>query len=452
VSGLNGPPEHSIESIEVAAVVLPDRQPRRHSMTKIRKLAASIADAGFFNPILVDEEHRLIAGGARLQAAERLGMTSVPAIVLRGLSEAQRRRLALADNRLGEEAVWDDEALQAELRELYELDYENIGLAGWDAPDLDLILTPRPLSLDDEVEDLPEPPEKPVSCVGDKWICGDHVVVCGDARDPNVVELALGGKLADVVFIDPPYGISIARDISQRGSRRRHADFVMASGELGADDLLTFFEQSLAQLKSHSREGAVAFVCIDWRHLGQMLKAAAGSYGTLLNLAVWVKTNPGLGLFYRSQHELVLVLRNGAAPHRNNIALGTKRRFRTNVWTYAGNTANTKARKEELASHPTVKPTAMIVDALEDVSAPGDLVLDTFGGSGSTLIAAHAVKRRAALVELDPKYVDVILSRVTRATGLVPVHAETGETFEAVSAQRAGAQNVTFPEWAKRPA
>ena len=434
-----------VQIIPIGQLVLPKRTTRKHSVQKIAALASSITDTGFFSPILVDESMTIIAGHARVAAARRLGMDSVPAFIVNGLSELQRRRLALADNKLAENASWDEETLAAELRELFESDPLNIDLTGFSIPEIDMAITPRPLGLDDEQADIPEPPEKAVSRLGDKWLCGSHVVVCGNSTNEAAYNLALGDQKADVVFVDAPYGIEIATEISQRG-RRKHGNFVMASGEMGDDALAGFFDRFMRQLKSYSREGAVIFSCIDWRHVQSMLQVSQAIFGPPLALCVWVKTGAGLGMFYRSQHELVIVLRNGTKPHLNNLPLARKRKFRTNCWTYAGNTSNTKARREELASHPTVKPTAMIADALEDVSKPGDLVLDAFGGSGSTMIAAHAIKRRAVLIELDPKYVDLILLQFRKATGIGAV-LEDGSTFDEVKKQRQETENVKFPPW-----
>ena len=443
----NALPTLALQQLQLSEIKRPARLTRKHSQAKIKKLAASIVDTAYLTPILVDEALFVIAGNARLDAAARLGMHEEPGFVIRGLSEGQKRRLALADNRLAEQASWDEETLALELRELLEMDFESLDQTGFDTPDTDLLISPKPLGLlEDEEQNLPDVPEVATSRLGDLWLCGLHTVVCGDARESAAYVLGLNGQKADVVFTDAPYGVSIANDISQRG-KKKHADFVMASGELDDAGLSRFFGESLARMKEFSREGAVAFSFIDWRHVHLMVNAGIASFGKLLNICVWSKTNASLGTFYRSQHELVVVLQNGEKRFTNNLPLGRKRRHRSNIWTYAGNSSNTKARKEELASHPTVKPTALIADALEDVSAPGELVLDPFGGSGSTMIAAHAIKRRAALIEIHPKYVDVILMRFKKATGIEPTLAETGETFEQVKLRRAGAANEKFPEW-----
>ena len=279
--------ELTVEYVAVARVTAAARRTRRHSLHKIKKLAAAIADTGVVTPILLDQKHQIIAGHARVAAAKRLGMETVPAIIIRGLSEPQKRRLALADNKLAEEASWDTEMLALELQELLEMDPANIEYAGFDIPDLDNIITPRPVLLDDEQDDLPEPPVAPTSRLGDRWQCGKHAVICGDARTPEAYSALLGWAKADAVFADPPYGLSAAKDINGRG-KVKHGDFVMASGEMSSERLAEFFEASLIQVKAYTRDGAVVFVCIDWRHVAMLVTVAERLFTKLLNIACWV--------------------------------------------------------------------------------------------------------------------------------------------------------------------
>lgn len=213
-----------------------------------------------------------------------------------------------------------------------------------------------------------------------------------------------------MVFTDPPYNVPIGGHVSGLG-KIRHREFAMASGEMTQGEFTGFLETAFRNLVDHSLDGSIHFVCMDWRHMGEMLEAGEAVYTELKNLCVWAKDNGGMGAFYRSRHELVFAFKKGTAPHINSFELGQHGRYRTNVWEYRGVNTMRAGRMEELALHPTVKPVAMIADAIKDVSKRGEIVLDAFGGSGSTLIAAHKTGRRARLIELDPIYVDRIVKR-----------------------------------------
>jgi DNA modification methylase len=245
---------------------------------------------------------------------------------------------------------------------------------------------------------------------GDVWQLGNHRLVCGDALDPAVLDLVMAGERARMVFSDPPYNVKIDGHVGGSG-KIKHRAFAMASGEMSPDQFTAFLTQAFRNMADHSCDGAIHFLCMDWRHMGEILAAGNAVYDALKNLIVWVKDNGGMGTFYRSRHELVFVFKKGSAPHVNSFELGQHGRYRTNVWNYRGVNTMRQGRMDELMLHPTVKPVQMIADAIRDVSERGDIVLDVFGGSGSTLIAAEKTGRRARLVELDPIYCDRILAR-----------------------------------------
>jgi DNA modification methylase len=220
----------------------------------------------------------------------------------------------------------------------------------------------------------------------------------------------MDGARAQMVFTDPPYNVPIQGHVSGSGAIK-HREFAMAAGEMTAVEFTAFLRTAFERLVEASRDGSIHFICMDWRHMGEMLAAGADTYTELKNLIVWAKDNGGMGTFYRSRHELIFAFKSGTAPHINAFELGQHGRYRTNVWTYRGVNTLRAGRMEELALHPTVKPVQMIADAIKDVSQRGAIVLDLFGGSGSTLIAAHKTGRRAYLCELDPIYCDRIIAR-----------------------------------------
>jgi DNA modification methylase len=264
------------------------------------------------------------------------------------------------------------------------------------------------------------------------WVLGEHRLICGDARRRESFAALLSGKAAQLVFVDPPYNVPIRGHVSGKG-RIKHREFVQASGEKTSAQFEKFLEDALGLLAEHSAAGAIHFACTDWRHLDEMLTAGRRVYRELKNLVVWNKTNCGMGSFYRSQHELIFVWKHGRGKHINNIELGQHGRNRSNVWTYAGANVFGADRLDELAMHPTVKPVALVADAIRDCSRRGDLVLDSFGGSGTTLIACERTNRQARLIELDPIYCDQIVRRWQKLTGRKAVQAVTGVAFDHVN-------------------
>jgi DNA modification methylase len=291
-----------------------------------------------------------------------------------------------------------------------------------------------PRAPEDEVPDVPAAAAT-VSRPGDLWALGAHRLLCGNALEAAAYQTLMAGELAEMVFTDPPYNVPIDGHVSGHG-RVRHHDFAMASGEMSEDEFTTFLRTVLERLAGVSRDGAIHFMCMDWRHLGEMLAAGRAVCSELKNLVVWNKTNGGMGSFYRSKHELVFVWKIGTAPHVNTFDLGQHGRYRTNVWDYAGVNTMRAGRLEELAMHPTVKPVAMVADAIKDCSCRKGIILDPFMGSGTTLIAAERTGRRARGIELDPAYVEVAVWRWQSYTGKRATLVATGQSFEDVAEQR----------------
>jgi len=426
-----------VEAIAISALQPYARNARTHSRRQIKKIAASIEQFGFVNPVLIDGDDMIIAGHGRVAAAKLLGWSEVPALRVEHLSEAEKRAYILADNRLAEEAGWDQEMLAIELQGLIELDF-SIEIAGFEMAEVDQILDARAeadgADSNDDVAPLPDP-EAAVTRPGDLWRLGDHLLLCADATDAASYDRLLGDARASMVFTDPPYNVPIQGHVSGLG-KVRHREFAMAAGEMSREGFCAFLEGVFTCMADHSTDGSIHFICMDWRHMAETLAAGEAVYNELKNLCVWAKSNGGMGAFYRSRHELVFVFKNGAAPHINNFELGQTGRYRTNVWEYAGVNSFGRGRDDALAMHPTVKPVAMIADAIKDCSKRRQIILDPFGGSGSTLIAAEKVGRRARLLEIDPLYCDVIVRRWEAFTGKTARHAETKLSFEEVAEAR----------------
>jgi DNA modification methylase len=394
---------------------VPDvRNARTHPKRQIKQLVASIRQFGFTNPILVDEQAKIIAGHGRLLAAKALGLQSVPTIELAGLSDPQRRALRLADNKIALGAGWDLDVLRVELAELATLDVD-LDLTGFSSGEIDVVLSG---SADPDDEVVPEVPAEPRTSPGDIWVLGEHRIGCGDCRDGTFLRALVGNAgPIDCAFLDPPYNVLINGHANAKG---RHREFAMASGEMTTSEFRTFLAETLGASADISRSGAVHFVCMDWRHMADVEAVGNKVYDELLNLCVWNKSNAGMGSLYRSKHELVFVFRVGTEPHFNAVELGRHGRNRTNVWDYASVNSLKGSRREDLAMHPTVKPVGLVADAIQDVTKRGDLVLDTFLGSGTTLIAAERTGRRFRGCDIDPGYVDVAVSRWAALTGGTP--------------------------------
>jgi len=422
----------TIETMPVSALEPYARNPRTHTKEQVRQIARSIETFGWTNPILIDGSGGVIAGHGRLEAAKLLGVDRVPTIRLADMSEAQIRAYVIADNRLAELAGWDDELLAIELQALSEIDLDfDIEITGFATAEIDgLIAGLNGDEADDEADRLPEVDETvpPITQPGDLWLLGRHRLLCADATKAESFTRLMDGETARMVFTDPPYNVPIDGHVCGLGSVK-HAEFAMASGEMSEAEFVAFLQTVLRHMVGVSTDGAIHFVCMDWRHLFELLTAGRKVYSDLKNLCVWNKTNGGMGSLYRSKHEMVAVFKAGDAPHVNNVELGVHGRYRTNVWDYAGINTFGKDRDADLAMHPTVKPVALVEDAILDCSRRGDIVLDAFSGSGTTLIAAERSGRRGFGLELDPQYVDATLKRFRDFTGEEPVHAASGLTL-----------------------
>jgi DNA modification methylase len=413
------------------------RNTKTHSAKQIRQIANSIVGFGFTNPLLVDARGELICGHGRYEAAKLLGLMTVPVIVAAGLSRAKRRALAIADNKIAENAGWDRERLALEIPELTSLLSEeglDISILGFEPVELDQLQT----DFEEESSDPQDSIEpnwfdmSPVSQLGDLWVLGKHRLMCADARRADHISKLMTSCRADMSFLDPPYNVRIAGVVGR--GKTKHSEFAMASGEMSPPDFVRFLTAVLGAAAAVSRDGAVHFVCMDWRHIGELLAAANPAYGTALNLVVWAKTNSGQGSFYRSAHELIGVFRVGKTAHLNNIELGRHGRSRSNVWHYAGVNSFRAGRMDELRSHPTAKPVALVADAIKDCTRRGDIVLDTFCGSGTTIMAAERVGRHARAVEIEPRFVDVAIRRWQAFTRRDAIHAVSGLSFDETAA------------------
>jgi DNA modification methylase len=420
----------------VDGLKLDPANPRRHSRMQIRQIANSIEAFGFNVPILIDRDGNVIAGHGRLLACRERGVTEVPTLCLDHLTPAQARAFMIADNRLAEIAAWDDQLLAEQLKELSLLGLDfNIEVTGFEMGEIDLRITSLedvPDQGNDPADAVPEISAGPqVAKIGDAWVLGRHRVLCGNALDAVAFTMLMGEERAAMVFTDPPYNVPIDGHASGLGAIH-HRSFPMASGEMDRNEYTTFLGQAFRNLAAFSGDGALHFVCMDWRHIEELMAAGRGVYGELKNLCVWVKDNAGMGSLYRSQHELVFVFKQGRDAHRNNVQLGQFGRNRSNVWRYPG--ANSFARCGEegnlSALHPTVKPVAMVADAILDCSARGDVVLDAFLGSGTTVMAAERTGRCCRGLELDPAYVDTIVRRWQALTGGRAHHAASGRSFD----------------------
>ncbi|MCK0127514.1 DNA methyltransferase [Erythrobacter sp. F6033] len=419
---------------KAAASLVPDpRNARTHPKRQIEQIIASIKAFGFTNPILADPDCNLIAGHGRLRAAKEMGLAEVPVIELAGLSEAQKKALRIADNKIALNAGWDMEILKLELTELSmpEIDID-LGLTGFSSGEIDVVLADSP-DPDDEV--IPEVPSEPRVRTGDIWQLGEHRVACGDGRDTDFLAKLIGeGGQIDCAFLDPPYNVKINGHVNAAG---RHREFAMASGEMSDNEFQTFLTDTLGACAKVSRDGAVHFVCMDWRHMDDVTASVTEVYKKLLNICVWNKSNAGMGSLYRSKHEMVFVYRVGDAPHTNAVELGKHGRNRTNVWDYASVNSMRGSRREDLALHPTVKPVAMVADAICDVTRQGELVLDIFLGSGTSLIAAERVGRAFRGLDIDPAYVDVAMTRWSQITGKEPklIHRSSSGDYKLENAE-----------------
>ncbi len=410
--------------------------PRLHTKKQVRQIAASIKNFGFNVPVLIDRDDKVIAGHGRLLACAELGWTEVPTLCLDHLTAAQAGAFMIADNRLTEIAAWDDRLLAQQLKELSLLGLDfDVTITGFEVAEIDLriaSLEDLPETDNDPADVVPEASaDPPLSKLGDLWVLGRHRVLCGNALDPEAFRMLLGDEHAAMVLTDAPYNLPIEGHVSGLGAVH-HRPFPMASGEMDRPEFIAFLDQACRNLAAFSVDGSLHYLFMDWRHIEDLLAVGRGVYGELKNVCVWVKDNAGMGSLYRSRHELIAVFKSGSQGHRNNVQLGRFGRNRSNVWHYSGANSFSRCGEEGnlLALHPTVKPAAMVADAILDCSARDEIVLDAFLGSGTTLIAAERTGRRCYGLELDPTYVDTTIRRWEALTGGSARHAGTGRSFD----------------------
>ena len=427
----------TIENMALNQIRAYTKNAKSHPEGQIQQIAASIRQFGFNNPILVDENLEIIAGHGRMDAAQILGLETVPVIRLSHLSEAQKRAYRLADNKIAENGGWNADLLRLEISELEQIcDDMDISITGFTDVELDILAMDDRTTVASKVNNVPYIPENEiVTRLGDVWRIGDHRIICGNSLDGNAFEKLLGNRLADMVLQDPPYNVKISGHVCGSGNVR-HKEFQMASGEMSTDEFTQFLRKNFDLCAKHSRPGALQYNFMDWRHMGEILAAGNGVFANLVNMCVWCKSSGGMGSLYRSQHELCFIFKNGKDAHINNVKLGANGRYRTNVWQYAGVNAFGR-HKADIKMHPTVKPVEMLKDAILDVTRRDYVVLDTFLGSGSTLIAAHQAKRVCYGIELDPLYVDTSIRRFLDLFGIDAIHETSGKTYsELLAIQR----------------
>jgi DNA modification methylase len=430
-----------VQALPISRIKLNRRNSRTHSAKQIRQIADSIVAFGFTNPMLVTEDRTLIAGEGRYKAAQLLGLAKVPAIVLVGLSPARQRALAIADNKLADNAGWDRARLAIEIPELaglLETEGLDVSILGFEAVEIDELVT-------DFAVGAPNPQDRinpewlkecPVSKPGDLWALGPHRLLCGDARAQADIARLMAHCRADMAFLDPPDNAPISNVVGW--DRTKHSEAAIASSKTSSANYLHFLSVALKAAASVSRVGAVHFIRAEWRHIAELLAAAEPVYGETINIAVWVMSRAGEGCsFYRNQHELVGIFRVGQAAHLNNVERARHGRLRSNVWHYAE--VLRADRMGELRSHASPKPVALVADAIKDCARRGDVVLDTFSGSGTTIMAAERVGCRARALEIEPRFVDLAIRRWQIFTGLDARLAESGLSFDEIAAgSRAG--------------
>lgn len=433
-----------IEYIPLADLKPNPLNPRSHSPRQLKALGRSIRQFGFVTPVLIDQDNMLVAGHGRIEAARTLGLETVPAVRVEHLGQAQLRALMIADNRLTDLSTFDETLIVENFRllsvEVLSLDLE---CTGFTTGEIDVMLdTPPPEDKPDPDDEVIEPgKEAPVSRVGDIWQLGSHRLACGSALDPAVWTALMAGEKAVMSCSDVPYNLRIPGNVSGLG-KFRHSNFVMASGEMDRDEFAAFLEQAFRMIVQHSVPGSIHFSFIDWKHLGEMQQAGEAAFTELKNVIVWDKGGrAGMGALYRSAHELIFCWKAGRARHINNIQLGRWGRNRTNIWRYPGIGTFRHSDEGDLrALHSTPKPVRMIADAILDVTKRGDLVIDAFLGSGTSIIAAERVGRRCYGTELDPRYADTIIARYQRHSGEQAIHCATGMAFDNLAKQRLGQQ------------
>ncbi len=422
-----------IEQIDLTLIKPYKNNAKLHKNKQVQQIANSIKEFNFNNPILVDNKNEIIAGHGRLLAAQQLGLKEVPVIRLLHLNEAQKRAYRIADNKLTENGQWDIDLLKLEFTQLEEFDLDfTLDITGFDTADIDLILddnlASKEVKIDEKANSVPFIPENEiVSQLGDIWQLDKHKIICGNSLEKETYRRLFENKKAGMIFIDPPYNVKIDGHVCGLG-KVKHKEFEMASGEMSSVEFQEFLLNNFILLKEFSKNGSLHYICMDWRHIKEVINAGSVVFDDFKNLCVWNKDNGGMGSLYRSKHELVFIFKHGNNPHKNNVELGSHGRYRTNVWDYPGVNSFGGSR-DKLKLHPTVKPVEMVKDAILDVTNRGDIILDAFLGSGTTLIAFEKSGRICYGIELEPLYIDTTIRRWQEITGKSAIHIPTGNSY-----------------------
>lgn len=416
--------------MDVATIKPYLKNARLHDEKHINQIVSSIKTFSFTNPILLDENNEIIAGHGRWAASSHLKMKQVPCVKLTHLSDSQKKAYRIADNKLTINGSWDEDLLSMEFKDLSDLDLDfELDVTGFELPEIDLMLQNLDNQTEDPLDDLPEINDNQVIAqVGDLWQLGNHLIYCGDSLKEESFSNLMKNDKATMIFTDAPYNVKIDGHVCGNG-KVKHDEFAMATGEMSSDEFIQFLKTAFLNLKNYSVDGSIHYLAMDWRHVKEMTFACEDVYTEMKNLCVWNKSSGGMGTLYRSKHELIFVYKNGKAPHINNVQLGKHGRYRTNVWDYPG-VNSFGENHDKLKLHPTVKPVQMIADAIMDTSNRGDIVLDSFLGSGSTLIACEKTGRLCRGIELEPKYIDVIIKRWEQFTGQNAINLGNNKTYK----------------------
>lgn len=427
----------SVENINLTSLKTYHNNAKVHNEEQLQALASSIKQFGFNSPILIDEKNEIIAGHGRLEAAKIVGLTEVPVIRLTHLSEVQKRAYRLADNKIAEKGGWNEDILKLELSELESLcnDFD-ITITGFSSVELDVLLddTGNSHKIDKQLNTDPFVPENEIiTQPGDIWHLGNHRIICGNSQDEETFSKLMQTQKAKMVLQDPPFNVAINGHVCGSG-KIKHKEFAFASGEMTDEQFIQFLETNFKLCAKFSQSGSLHYNFMDWRHSMHILAAAQKSFDLFINLCVWNKGTGSLGSLYRSQHELCFIFKNGKESHINNVELGKNGRYRTNVWNYPG--VNSFGRhRQDLKMHPTVKPVEMLYDAILDVTKRGDLVLDSFLGSGSSLIAAEKAHRVCYGIECEMLYIDTTIRRFQNIFKIDAVREKDGKTYNQLLAE-----------------
>lgn len=419
-----------ISYLQTSELKNPKHNIRKFSKKQTEKTKQLVETCGLPIPIIVDRDKVVIVGLSFLVAAREMKIDEVPVVIAEHLSEEQARILQVAYYRLADEGEFDKAELSLEFQDLLNINPDcDLTITGFEMGEIDVIIDFK-ASLADIDEEILEPDDSPPTTkMGDIFQLGDHRIICGDSLLEKSFQEVMGDDIAQMCFTDHPYNLRINGHVSGLG-KHKHDEFAQGSGEMSSAKFEDFLFGSLGLMSKFSNSGAIFFCCMDWRHTSEIQSAAQRAKLITKNICVWVKDNGGMGSLYRSRHEFVYVFKHGDSPHINNVQLGKHGRNRTNVWETPGCNTMRKGRLDDLAMHPTVKPVPLVAEAIKDCSNRGGIILDPFGGSGTTLIACEKTGRKARLVEIDPKYVDVTIKRWQSLTGQKAILASTGQYFD----------------------